>query len=933
MDAARWERIQELFHATAERPAGEQRAFLETCCTDDPGLVAEVLALLAEDGHASLLLDRDLAHAAQQVFADVTTTAAPGEIGAYRIREVLGEGGMGVVYLAERTDLGSLAAVKLLRDAWLSPARRERFAAEQRTLAQLNHPSIARLFDAGTLPDGTPWLVMEYVAGVPITEHCRAHGMNLRERLYLFREVCEAVQHAHRHLVVHRDLKPSNILVQGEEREKRSEKREKGGGSGNRGEGRKGTAGNGEQTHSAVRTPHSAFGRIKLLDFGIAKHLEDFGMPADQTRTGVRLMTPAYAAPEQLRGGSIGVHTDVYALGVLLWELLVGHTPFDLSGLAPTEAERVLLDSEPERPTVVARRLAKRNGAGAHLREVGRAGQADLDVLCLGAMQKDARRRYPTVEALIRDLDHYLAGEPLEARPDSARYRLGKFLRRRWQPVSAAAAFLLLLVGTVGFYTLRLAAARNAAVAEAGRTERIQRFTLNLLSGGDDAVSPADSLRVVALLDRGVQEAALLVAEPAVQAELLHTLGEMYRKLGRLERADSLLGEVIARRRSHFGAEHPEVAASLVSLGLLRSDQARFAEGERSIQEALDMQRRLLPPLHPRITEATEALGHVLVGNGEYERAIPILAEVVSLRSRAGAARVELAGSLYQLAGAHFYLGNLEVSDSLNRRALILYRDALGEHHPHFADALVNLGAIQQERGNYTEAERYHRQALDIKRAWHGPDHPAVGASLTMVARALLFQERLDEAAGLLRQALDIRERAFGPLHPQVASTVNELGAVALRQKQYDEAEAAYRRILAIYRATYDGEHYLIGVAASNLGSVYSAREQYSRAESLFREAIASFTRTLAADNVNLGIARIKLGRALLRQGRFAEAELETLAGHDILAAQANPAVSFLTAAREDLATIYERLGRPDQATRFRAAPSDTARDAGTRRP
>jgi eukaryotic-like serine/threonine-protein kinase len=894
MDAQRWDRVQELFHAAASLPAPEQLAFLLTRCADDRTLVAEVLELLAEDVRAATLLDRDLADVAQRVFErDPSPPVPPGTIGPYRIVKLLGEGGMGVVYLAERADLGSRAAVKLLRDAWLSPSRRDRFAAEQRTLAQLNHPCIARLFDAGALPDGTPWLVMEYVEGVPITEHCRAHGLGMRQRLRLFREVCEAVQHAHRHLVVHRDLKPSNILV-------------------TRADG--GVAG------------------VKLLDFGIAKHLESLDLPADQTRTGVRMMTPAYAAPEQIRGGRIGVHTDVYALGVLLYELLVDRLPFDLAGLAPTEAERILLEHEPEKPSAAARHRGVEPADRPQLRGVGRSMWADLDILCLTAMQKDALRRYRTVEALVRDVDHLLAGEPLEARPESARYRVGKFLHRRWRPVSAAAAVALLLVGSAAFYTRDLAAARNDAIAEAARAERIQRFTLDLLSGGDEA-GPADSLRVVTLLDRGVREAATLAAEPAVQAELLETLGGMYRKLGRLERADSLLGEVLERRRARLGPDHPEVAASLVSLGLLRSDQARYEEAESMIREALEIERRRLPPLHPRLTETTAALGHVLVGQGEYARAVPLLEETVALRLRAGASPVERAGSILALASAHFYQGDLARSDSLNRRALAIYRGELVDGHPAVADVLVNLGAIEQERGNYVEAERHHRRALDIKRDWYGPDHPAVGAGLTLVARALLFQDRLDEAADLLGEALAIRERAYGPLHPQVASTVNELGTVALRRKRLDEAEAAYRRVLEIYRATYDGDHYLFGIGISNLASVYTAREDYAGAEPLFREAVAIFARTLPPDNVNIGIARIKLGRALLRQGRHADAEPETLAGHDIVARQANPAVSFLAAAREDLGIIYERLGRPELAARFRSGAAEPPHPTGAARP
>ncbi len=888
MDSARWERIQELFHEAASLPAAGRRVLVEARCGDDPELAAEVLALLEEDARESPLLDGGLARVAHGVLDDGPAPAPPaGDFGAYRIRGVLGEGGMGVVYLAERADLDTLAAVKVLRDAWLSPSRRERFAAEQRTLAQLNHPSIARLYDAGTLAGGTPWIVMEYVDGVPITQHCRERASPLEERLRLFREVCEAVQHAHLHLVVHRDLKPSNILV-------------------------------------------GRDGGVKLLDFGIAKQLAGPDAPVDQTRTGVRLLTPAYAAPEQVSGGPVGVHTDVYALGVVLYELLAGRLPFDLSSRSPAGAEAVLLTHEPEKPSMAARRAAGAAGGATPVPAASRAGWADLDVLCLTAMRKDPARRYRTVEALVRDVDHFLRGEPLEARPDGARYRAGKFVRRNRRAVAAAAAAAALLVGLVAFYTLRLADARNDALAEAARAQRIQGYTLGLLSGGDEAAGPADSLRVVTLIDRGVREARALDAEPAAQAELLHSLGEMYRGLGRLDGADSLLGETLERRRARLGGDHPDVAASLVALGLLRSDQARYEEAEALVRQALDIGRRRLPPGHPAVVQASEALGHVLVERGEYDAAIPVFEEVVRRREGAGGAPGEVAGSLYELANVHFYAGHWAASDSLNRRVLAVYRRLHGERHPAVADVLVNLGAIRHEQGSYAEAERFYRRALEIKRGWYGGGHPAIAAGLTMLARPLIFRERLDEAAELLGEALAINERVFGGVHPRVASTLNELGSVALRRERYDEAEAAYRRMGEIYRRVYGGEHYLMGIATSNLASVHTARGEHARAEPLYREAAATFSRTLSPGHLNTGIARIKLGRALLRQGRAAEAERESRAGYDIVRAQASPSVTWLAGAREDLAAAYDALGRPADAARFRAesAAADTAKQA-----
>src|SRR6185312_10204178 len=270
---------------------------------------------------------------------------------------------------ARRDDLGSDAAIKILRDAWLSPARRDRFASEQRTLAQLNHPLIARLYDADTLPDGTPWFVMEYVDGVPLTDYCRDHASSMPDRLRLFRNVCEAVQHAHGQAIIHRDLKPSNIFVMQD-------------------------------------------GTIKLLDFGIAKHLDDGAVDSDHTRTGLRLMTPAYAAPEQIRAGRVGIHTDIYSLGVVLYELLTGRLPFDVAHRTPAEVETLIAEHDPVKPSAVARRRLEHEGADAKLPAASKSQWDDLDVLCLTAMHKEPARRYATVDALIRDIDRYLAGAP-----------------------------------------------------------------------------------------------------------------------------------------------------------------------------------------------------------------------------------------------------------------------------------------------------------------------------------------------------------------------------------------------------------------------------------------------------------------------------------------------------------------------------------------
>lgn len=885
LDGERWARIQTLFHEAAGRPPAEWRAYLESACAGDPALVTEVLELLEVDARGDSLLDRSVGQVARDVLDDGAISPLLREqFGPYRIREMLGEGGMGVVYLAGRDDIGSVAAIKILRDAWLSPARRERFASEQRTLAQLNHPGIAQLYDADTLADGTPWFVMEYVEGVPLTSYCRTRNSSISGRLLLFRSVCEAVQHAHRHAVIHRDLKPSNILVKHD-------------------------------------------GTVKLLDFGIAKQLESLDVPVEQTQTGLRLMTPAYAAPEQFRAGGVGIHTDIYSLGVVLYELLADRLPHELTGLTSGEIERLITEQLPERPSVAVRAPTASPEASARARSLRGTAWADLDVLCLTAMHRDPQRRYRTVDALIRDIDHYLAGEPLEARPDTIGYRTGKFIRRNRGPVVVAGIVTAVVIGVIVFYTVRLTSARNAAVAEAARTQRIQRFTMSLFEGGDRDVGPADSLRVVTLVDRGVQEARTLDQEPAVQAELYQTLGSIYQKLGNFTRADTLLQLAFDLRRAMFSPGSPERASSLVSLGLLRVEQARYEDAEQLVREALEASKRALPPAHPMVAQATFALGQVLQARGSYDQAIQVGEEAVRLYAVPGdSVTPELAASLGELAGDHFYAGHYEISDSLNRRAIAMYRRLYGERHPQVAAVLINLGASQFDRGHYAEAERYDRQGLAVYQGFYGPDHHETAYAMTMLARALIFQDKFAEGTGLLRKSLEIREKVFGPDNPVVASTLNELGNIAFQQNRLDEAELAWSRMADIYKKAYDDKHYLIGIALSNLASVFVKREQFPRAEALYRDVLTRYDGLLAPDHVNVGITRIKLGRALLRQRRYADAASESLAGYEILIKQSNPGVSFLKAARTDLALAYDALRQPEQAQRFRAELADTIR-------
>jgi eukaryotic-like serine/threonine-protein kinase len=868
MDPERWERIQSVFHTVVDSTDSDRAAMLHTACGGDEDLMADVSALLQEDARSASVLDRDLGRIADQVL-DMPLRSLPRDaFGPYRIKCVLGEGGMGVVYLAEREDLGSLVAIKVLRDAWLSPARLARFESEQKTLASLNHPSIARLFDADCLANGTPWFVMEYVEGTPLTDYCCTHECSIEGRLRLLRSVCDAVQYAHSQAIIHRDLKPSNILVKKD-------------------------------------------GTVKLLDFGIAKQLERLDEGSNPTLTALRLMTPAYAAPEQIQNGRASTRSDVYSLGVILYELLAGRLPFVLSKQTAAEAELTIVHREPEKPSAVA---AQHPG----ILRAGKAEWKDLDVLCLTAMHKDPGRRYRSVEALIRDLDHYLRGEPLEAQTDSLAYRITKFVGRNRKAVAVAAILFTVIAAEAAVFTIRLTRARNAALAEAARTQHIQRFMLNLFGGADKEAGPKQELRVATLLDRGVQEARTLNSEPDVQAELYLTLGDMYEKLGKFNRADSLL-ESARKIRAGTGEYSVETAESLVALSHLRTDQGQYQEAERLARQALAIKDLRLVRGSPIRAEAAAALGNALQSDGKYEEAIQVLDQSVRVLSAPGGDPAALTESLTALANAHSYIGDYSIADALDRRALEIDRQIYGPVHPHLADELNDLGTIQADLGNNAEAEKYYRQALEIVQSWYGSDHPETAWQMASLAQALINEGKDDEGAKLVQQALPIEEEAYGPMHPKVAFILNLLVAPAERKGNWDQAESYLTRMLSIERSVYGDNHPSVTTALANLAHLYLEKKQYVRAEQLYREVVQRFTEELSADHVDTGIAQIKLGRVLLAERQYQDAEAHTSAGYRILAKQTNPSWKFRQFACEDLAAEYEALHQPERAKQFQA--------------
>ena len=820
----------------------------------------------AEREPSRSILDYDMFELAGLVFDEYPEPETLADFGPYQIRGRIDKGGMGEVWHAYDYIACREAAVKIPR--YLSDASlRWRFAEEVSSLAKLEHPFIARLYDHGACPDGTPYFAMEFVDGKPLDEYCREKNLSLKERVRLFRAVCEAVQFAHGLLVVHRDLKPSNILVKED-------------------------------------------GTPKLLDFGIAAKLKGADEPARQTQTEVGF-TRAYAAPEQFRREPAGVYTDVYALGVILYQLLAGLPPYDLEHCTPGQAELIVTgESEPEKPSVVAKRAAGEA-------RTGNRDWNDLDVLCLTAMKKEIKERYGTVLEFAQDIERYLRGEPLKARAEGLAYKAGKFARRNWKVLTAVSAVLLVVAGLSGFYAVRLASARDAALMQARRAERTERFMLGMFGGSGDA-APAEDLRVITVLDNAVREAGALNNEPGVQTSLWQTLGKIYENLGRFERADALLKASLTKRQAVFGGESAEAAESLVALSYLRIDQAQFADAERLAREAIAIDNAGGKSDDVARAKALTVLGSVMEHRGELEAGVKVLEEAVRLESTPAGDAAALEESLTFLSNCETLRGHTAVGYGLAQRVLEMDRQMYGDEHPNVAEDLGNLGQIEEQRGLYQQSERHYRQALAIFRKWYGADHVEAALNEEGLVKALVQEGKDDEAEAMLRHAIPIQERLMGKTHPWVGLGMSWLGAVELKRGKIERAEEDFRRMKEIWAAAYGEKNIHFADVASRFGELAVAKKDYGEAERLFGQAIQILSQSLSPDSLRAGIAKIGLGDVLVHERRYAEAEPLLAAGYKAVLRDSTTASTAAIEAQRDLAVTYRALNQPEKAAELR---------------
>ncbi|MEO1728228.1 MAG: serine/threonine-protein kinase [Bacteroidota bacterium] len=842
---ARWTRIQTLFEQARARPSDERTAWLRAACGNEPEVYDHVAAMLdgAEhehdlfSGQALDLLPADLLPS--EVLSVSGIGSREGErVGPWVLGARLGSGGMGDVYRAVRADgFDQQAALKLVKPGMDSRAVLARFEAERQILARLQHPGIARFLDGGLTEGRRPYFAMEYVEGEPITDYCDRRRLGVDARLQLFADVCEAVRYAHRSLVVHRDLKPSNIL--------------------------------------AVEHEEDEAPRPVLLDFGIARVLDDD--PDDDhggglTRTGQRVLTPSYAAPEQIRGEPPTTATDVFALGSLLYRLLSGARPIETEGRTPVQVEQAVLEDEPIAPsTAVTAAAAQQRGTTADA--LAKQLRGDLDVICRTALRKEPERRYGSAAELLADVQRHLEGLPIEARPATRTYRLRKFVGRHRGAVVVTAAALVALVALTGVYTARLAAERDRAEAEAATSAQTVAFLRGLFEGANPDARQGLDLTAADLLAAGARRIETdLDGQPDVQAAMHRTIGAVYQDLGAYDSAQVHLERALTL---HEALGDPvKIATAQTTLGaLLRrtSDLKRSIALHRAALEALQTPRN---PSVEDIGAVYVSLGAALHDRGDLDEAEEAYRAALRHLEQADAPQ-KRDNALNNLSGLLHDRGHIEAAVGIGEQ-LVAAREALhGPMHTSIALALTGLGVAYHDLGRYDEAEAAYRRAVEIDRALLGDAHPDLAADLNNLGIFLDERGEHEEAEAVFEEALAIKRAVYDADHPQIATTLKSLGFLYTSTEQPEEAERHFQEALAIRRVAYGDGHPAIAEVLGGLGRLYGSQSDYDRAAPAYEEVAATLSEVFGADHPHTVYYQMLYADALHRTGRVREAGVQ----------------------------------------------------------
>lgn len=818
-DAQSWERLLEAFSEAVELPPGPERdALLAWRLDTDPALLSEAIAMLRTHDEADPPdIERKLLHLTE--VCDLSGTV----VGSYRLVRLIARGGMGEVYEAERegAPFRQQVALKLLRLGVADMEARVRFRQERQILARLIHPLIVPLLDGGVTPTGQPWLVMQHVEGQAITEYCASHNSSLEERLRLACDVGRAIEYAHRNLIVHRDLKPSNIVV-------------------------------------------SADGQARLLDFGVAKMLDSEVRGAPVTRSEVRIMTIDYAAPEQLRGEPITTATDVYGLGALLYELLAGERAFLAARLTHGSLEREILEVEPERPSLVAARKGLAFSASL---------KGDLDTIVLKAMAKEPGQRFASAEEFVRDLERYLAGQPVTARKPSLSYRVSKFVRRNRLATAATISSVVLLLGLASSIILqsqRVSRERDVARIEQQRANQVVSLLVDLFATANPEKTPGGSdMSIGEFLNR--VEGAITSnrdIDRAVQAQLRRTLGNVHQARGEYPQARRHLEAALEHSRILHGEKHAETAAALHDIARLTITTGPPDAALKLIRQSLEVHRALHGEKHETVAQNMEDLSRVLNAADEkwelLEKALAIRRSLTTTPTQGMASNLNALGFLaWESRDATRARGYFEES-------LAIAGQVFPPGHPFRFMVMGNLAVCYQRFRQYGQAERLYRTLIAERARIVGPESHGIGTVYGNLGTLLAHQGKHSEAEGAFRRALTILENSLGPVHHEVANAKRNLGAIRVLRRDPEGGRRMLHEAAEIFRRN-RGEvpGYWFMVSQEAVARACSGRG--AEAERQLRDVVGELARATGPSAVDT--SRVHLGYVLLQRGKAAEAE------------------------------------------------------------
>jgi len=907
---SRWDRLEELFNQAVDLPDEEREQFVARETGEDAELREELLGLLACDtGKRTGPLTHALGEALDSTTRDKRRAHLGQVVGNYKLTSVLGHGGTGTVYLGERADkqYSAQVAVKIVDSAAVQGDLATRFRAERQILASLNHANIARLMDAGEADNGQPYLVMEYVQGQALDQYCDERRLDINARLKLFLEICAAVQYAHQNLVVHRDLKPANILVTTE-------------------------------------------GVPKLLDFGIAKLLDPVSNASALalTRINDRLLTPEYASPEQILGKQVTTASDVYALGVVLYELLTGLRPFVVPDSASQlELERSICVTDPPRPSATPLKVPEQStvddrhtpatialSRGLTPERLQRRLAGDLDAIVMRALRKEPQHRYGSVDQFIADVRRYLANEPVQARQGTWVYYSQRFIRRNTLAVAAGTGFVLFTLAfaiAMSIQTQRTAEERDRATQESEYAENVSEFMLNVFAAADPFVNFGREFTARELLDlagRAIKDD--LKQQPEVRARLMEAIGRAYRRQGQPERAIQYLTESVAIRKATGGENVEQISSVQAELAIALQVAGDFDQSDRVFREALSrFDQSSEEPTKERLLARARLLGDF--GRLEFNRGHSrqaenyLLTSLKMMRDINGPRHTEVAELLTDIANARLWRDDLGGAELASREAVSIYRNSVSKLHPDRVTADAQLSEILLLKGLTEEAGALSEAVLTARKTLYGKTSSIVADSLDALAKIRIAQGRPREAEGLLRDALGVNRDANMGAHPSTGYLQTSLAFSLMQQGRYGEAEDELRSALRLLTtSTLPSDHQYIAAAEHFLGESLIANQKFPEAIQVLEASVARWQRT-TMPAWRAARSASALGEAEFREGKFEDAERHLLESYKVLSTAKGADRETVARARERITRFYKQRGETDKLNALLSAGPRTA--------